>query len=273
MRKSWVLSAGLIFDKMRNFLNRLGKRFLDFLYYTGGICLLGIRAFFGLFTPPFKRRQVLNQMSKIGVDSFSIVSLCAIFTGIVLVFQSAYQMQKLGAENFIAYLVALSMCRELGPVFTALIIAGRAGASISAELGTMKVTEQIDALQTMASDPVKYLVTPRFLALVTMVPLLTIYANFVGIFGGYMVAVWKLGISSSMYINSTFNALVLKDIFSGLFKSVVFAIIICSVSCFQGLNAKGGAEGVGKATTLAVVFSFVLIIAADCLFTAFFYFV
>lgn len=258
---------------MRNFLNRLGKRFLDFTYYAGGISSLGIRAAFGLFTPPFKHKQALSQMSKIGIDSFFIVFLCSLFTGIVLVFQSAYQMQKLGAEVFIAHLVALSMCRELGPVFTALIIAGRAGASISAELGTMQVTEQIDALETMAVNPVKYLVVPRLLALMTMLPLLTIYANFIGIFGGYMVAVWKLGITSSMYISSTFEALALKDIFSGLFKSVVFAAIICIVSCFQGLHARGGAEGVGKATTLAVVTSFVLIIAADCLFTAFFYFV
>ena len=223
--------------------------------------------------PPFKRKQTFAQMSKMGIDSLFIVFLCALFTGIVLVFQSAYQMQKLGAERFIAHLVALSMCRELGPVFTALIVAGKSGASIGAELGTMKVTEQIDALQTMATNPIKYLVCPRLLALVVMLPVLTIYANFVGIFGGYMVAVWKLGITSSMYISSTFEALVLKDIFSGLLKSVVFAIIICSVSCFQGLRAEGGAEGVGKATTLAVVISFILIITADCLFTAFFYFV
>ncbi len=246
---------------------------MDFIYYAGGIAALGIRAAWATVTFPLKRRPVLSQMSKTGIDSFFIVSLCALFTGIVLVFQSAYQMQKLGAERFIAHLVARSMCRELGPVFTALIIAGRAGASISAELGTMKVTEQIDALQTMATDPVKYLVVPRFLALTTMVPVLTVYANFIGIFGGYMVAVWKLGITSSMYISSTFDALALKDIFSGLFKSVVFAAIICTVSCFQGLRAEGGAEGVGKATTLAVVVSFILIIAADCLFTAFFYFV
>jgi phospholipid/cholesterol/gamma-HCH transport system permease protein len=258
---------------MRNFLDRLGKRFLNFLYYTGGICLLGAKATAGLFFPPFKRRQAFAQMSKIGLDSLFIVFLCSLFTGIVLVFQSAYQMQKLGAERFIAHLVALSMCRELGPVFTALVIAGRAGASISAELGTMKVTEQIDALQTMASNPIKYLVCPRLLALVTMLPLLTIYANFVGIFGGYMVAVWKLGITSGMYISSTFEALALKDVFSGLFKSLIFALIICTVSCYQGLHARGGAEGVGKATTLAVVTSFILIIAADCLFTAFFYFV
>jgi phospholipid/cholesterol/gamma-HCH transport system permease protein len=258
---------------MRDHFGKLGKRFLDFLYYAGGICLLGIRATFNLFLPPLKRKQAFIQMTKIGIDSLFIVFLCSLFTGIVLVFQSAYQMQKLGAERFIAHLVALSMTRELGPVFTALIIAGRAGASISAEIGSMKVTEQVDALQTMATNPVKHLVVPRFLALITMLPLLTIYANFIGILGGYLVAVWKLGITSNMYINLTFEALAFKDIFSGLFKSVIFAVIICTVSCFQGLNAEGGAEGVGKATTLAVVISFILIIAADCLFTAFFYFV
>ncbi|MFC1698374.1 MlaE family ABC transporter permease [Candidatus Omnitrophota bacterium] len=258
---------------MNKLLNRIGERFLSFLYYSGGVLLLGLRGFLAIFTPPFKRKQIAEQMSKIGVDSFFIVFLCSLFTGIVLVFQSAYQLQRLGAKELIAPLVALSMCRELGPVFTALIVAGRAGASISAELGTMKVTEQIDALQTMATNPIKYLVAPRLIALIVMLPLLTVYANFVGIFGGYMVAVGKLGVTSSMYINSTFTALALKDVFSGLFKSLIFGGIICVVSCFQGLNAEGGAEGVGKATTLAVVISFILIIAADCLFTAFFYFV
>ena len=258
---------------MRDYFDRLGKRFLELLYYTGGVWLLAGKAVAALFSSAPKRRQVFNQMAKIGMKSLFIVSLCSLFTGIVLVFQSAYQLQKLGAERFIAHLVALSMCRELGPVFTALIIAGRAGASISAEIGTMKVTEQIDAMETMATNPIKYLVAPRLLALMTMLPILTIYANFIGIFGGYIVAVWKLGLTSTMYVNSTIEALALKDIFSGLFKSLVFALIICTISCFEGLNARGGAEGVGKATTFAVVISFVLIIAADALFTAFFYFV
>ena len=246
---------------------------MSFLYYAGGIGSLAAQAIFWLFVPPLKRKQTFGQMVEIGINSLFIVSLCSLFTGIVLVLQSAYQLQKLGAKEFIAPLVALSMCRELGPVFTALIIAGRAGASISAELGTMKVTEQIDALQTMATNPIKYLVCPRLLAMVTMLPLLTIYASFIGIFGGYMVAVWKLGVGSSIYIRSTIDALTLKDVFSGLFKSVVFALVICTVSCYQGLSARGGAEGVGKATTLAVVSSFILILASDALFTAFFYFI
>lgn len=254
-------------------LHELGKSFLDLLYYSGGICYLGARSLLGIFTSGQKRRHILAQMNKIGLDGLPIVFLSALFMGIVMVFQSAYQLKRLGAKELIAPLVALSMCRELGPVFTALAIAGRAGASISAELGTMKVTEQIDALQTMATDPVKYLVTPRLIALLTMLPLLTVYADFIGMFGGYIIAVLKLGVTSSMYITSTFNVLTPKDIFSGLFKSVVFALIIGSVSCFQGLNTEGGAEGVGKATTLAVVVSFVLIIAADCLFSALFFFV
>lgn len=258
---------------MEKYFYKLGKRFLNFLYYSGAIILLGIRAMLGLFVLPFKRDQIFLQMNRIGVNSFPIVFLCALFTGIVLVLNSAYELQKLGANEFVAPLVALSMCRELGPVFTALIIAGRAGASISAELGTMKVTEQIDALETMAINPIKYLVVPKMWAFLVMVPLLTIYADFIGIFGGYIVAVWKLGITSNMYIRSTFDALLLKDVFTGLIKSFIFGGIICTVSCYQGLNAEGGAEGVGKATTLAVVVSFILIIASDCLFTAFFYFV
>lgn len=258
---------------MKDYFSEIGRKFLNFLYYAGGMALLGARSIKGIFVPPLKRRQIVTQMNKIGINSFSIVFLCSLFTGIVLVFNSAYELQKLGAKEFIAPLVALSMCRELGPVFTALIIAGRAGASISAELGTMKVTEQIDALETMATDPVNYLVVPRLISLLVMVPLLTIYADFIGILGGYVVAVWKLAIPSSMYIRSTFDALILKDVFSGLLKSIIFGGIICIVSCYQGINAEGGAEGVGKATTLSVVISFILIIAADCLFTAFFYFV
>lgn len=258
---------------VREYLDRLGTRFLNFLYYAGGIALLGIRTMLALFAPGQKRKQIALQMNRIGIDSFFIVALCSLFTGIVLVFNSAYELQRLGAKEFIAPLVALSMCRELGPVFTALIIAGRAGASISAELGTMKVTEQIEALETMASNPVNFLVAPRMWALLVMLPLLTIYADFIGIFGGYLVATLKLGISSGMYIRSTFDALAYKDVFTGLFKSVIFGGIICTVSAYQGLNAGGGAEGVGKATTLAVVVSFILIITADCLFTAFFYFI
>ncbi len=254
-------------------LARTGLRFLAFLKYVGGIWLLLVETLFWVFRPPLKRKAILDQMNKIGVQSLPIVILTGFFTGMVLALQSAYQMQRISAQMYIASLVSLSMCRELGPVLTALVVAGRVGAAITAELGTMKVTEQIDALETLATNPVKYLAVPRFIALFFMLPLLTVYSDFVGIIGGYLVGVGKLGIGSNLYLRMTFDPLVLKDFFTGLIKSFAFAIIICVVACFQGLNSDSGAEGVGRSTTLSVVTSFVLIISADCFFTALFYFI
>ncbi|MFA5068903.1 MAG: ABC transporter permease [Candidatus Omnitrophota bacterium] len=253
------------------------KRFLarlaSLLHYTGGVVVLFLEAVFWAFIPPYRKRQIIEQMYKVGVNSLPIVLLTSLFTGMVLALQSAYQMQRISAQMYIASLVALSMMRELGPVLTALVVAGRVGAAITAELGTMKVTEQIDALETLATNPVKYLVVPRFAALVIMLPLLTVYAVFIGIIGGYIVGVFKLHIGSSMYINMTTNPLGIKDLYTGLLKSVVFAIIIAIVSCYDGFRTSGGAEGVGRSTTHSVVTSFILIIAADCLFTALFYFI
>jgi phospholipid/cholesterol/gamma-HCH transport system permease protein len=182
-------------------------------------------------------------------------------------------MQRISAQMYIASLVALSMTRELGPVLTALVVAGWVGAAITAEVGTMKVTEQIDALETLATNPVKYLVVPRFLALLFMLPLLTVYADFIGMMGGYIVSVFKLHINSNMYLNMTTDPLKLKDLYTGLLKSAIFAMIIVIISCYEGFRTEGGAEGVGRSTTLSVVTSFILIIAADCLFTALFYFI
>lgn len=257
---------------MKDYFQGLGHRFTELLYYIGGSTVLFIQTLVWIPVPPLKRRQILNQMLRIGVRSLPIVFLTSLFTGMVLAFQSAYQMQRISAEIYIASLVALSVTRELGPVLTALVVAGRVGASITAELGSMRVTEQIDALETMATNPVKYLVVPRFVALVCMLPLLTIYADFIGILGGYLVGVTRLGISSSMYLKMTWDPLAYKDVFIGLAKAVCFAVIICIIACFEGMKTEGGAEGVGKSTTSAVVISFILIIAADCLITALFYF-
>ncbi|MFH1847119.1 MAG: ABC transporter permease [Candidatus Omnitrophota bacterium] len=243
-----------------------------FFIYVGGLAVLLSQTCFWSFTPPVRRRQILDQMNKIGVESFAIVFLISLFTGIVLALQSAYQMQKISAEIYIASLVALSVTRELGPVLTALIVAGRCGAAITAELGTMRVTEQIEALETLSANPVQYLVVPRFAALLVMVPLLTIFADFFGIAGGYLIGVGKLNITHSMYLKMTYDPLVIKDVVTGLIKSISFAMIICGVACFEGLHSEGGAEGVGRATTASVVRSFILIIMADCFFTALFYF-
>ncbi len=258
---------------MKRLLEILGERFMDFVRYAGGLSVLMGQTLFWAPMPPLRKRQIVEQMARIGVDSLPIVSLISLFTGMVLALQSAYQMQRFSAEMYIASLVAVSTTRELGPVLTALIVAGRVGASITAELGTMKVTEQIDALETLATNPVKYLVVPRFLALMIMLPLLTVYADMIGILGGYVVGVYKLGISHGLYMKNTWDPLKYKDVFTGLIKSYFFAIIICIVACYQGMKAEGGAEGVGRATTSSVVMSFILIISSDCFFTALFYFV
>ncbi|MBN1405699.1 MAG: ABC transporter permease [Candidatus Omnitrophica bacterium] len=251
----------------------VSRRLNDLFTYAGATSLLLIKTVFWAFTPPFKIRQILLQMQKVGVESLPIVFLTSFFTGMVLALQSAYQMQRISAQIYIASLVALSMTRELGPVLTGLVVAGRVGASITAELGTMKVTEQIDALETLAANPIKYLVVPRFMALLIMLPLLTLYADCIGIFGGYIIGVFKLHLSPSIYMNMTINPLQLKDVFTGLFKSAIFAAIIVIIGCYEGFRTEGGAEGVGRSTTVSVVTAFILIIAADCLFTALFYFI
>ena len=258
---------------MKRFLEMVGRRFIEFIRYAGGLSVLMGQTLFWIPMPPHRRRQIFEQMAKIGVDSLPIVFLISMFTGMVLALQSAYQMQRFSAEMYIASLVAFSMTRELGPVLTALIVAGRVGASITAELGTMQVTEQIDALETLATNPIKYLVVPRFLALIIMLPFLTIYSDIVGIFGGYLVGVYKLGISHAMYMKNTWQPLKYKDVYTGLIKSFFFGIIVCIVACYEGMTAEGGAEGVGRSTTSSVVVSFILIIASDCFFTALFYFV
>lgn len=253
-------------------IKMLGQKTLGLLRYTGAVSMLIGNIFLMLFQRPYRIKYIIKQITRIGTESLPIVSLISLFTGMVLALQSAYQMQKISAEMYIASLVALSVTRELGPVLTALIVAGRCGASITAELGTMKVTEQIDALETMGTNPINYLVMPRFWALLISVPILTIYADLVGILGGYVIGRYKLHITHHIYYKMTFDPLTHKDIYTGLLKSVVFAFIICIIACYEGMNAKEGAEGVGKATTSSVVRSFILIIAADCLLTAMLYF-
>ena len=254
-------------------LTAVGAKGIEFACYMGSIAIFMGEVGYALVHPPFRLRETIRQTAKIGASSIPIVSLISFFVGIVIALQSAYQMQKMSAEMYIASLVALSMIRELGPVLTALVVAGRCGAAITAEIGTMKVTEQIDALETMATNPINYLVVPRFWALLVSVVMLTVYAVFISMVGGYIVGVYKLHISHHMYVKMTFDPLTQSDLRNGLYKSIVFAIIICIISCFEGMRAQEGAEGVGKATTSSVVRSFILIIAADCLLTAMMYFI
>jgi phospholipid/cholesterol/gamma-HCH transport system permease protein len=226
---------------------------------------------------PFKRKfvsgeYIFEQMVFAGVQSLSIVFFVNFFTGVVLVMQTARELGRFNAEMYVAGLVSVSLARELGPVLTCLVISGRVGSAITAQLGSMQVTEQIEALDAMALDPVRFLVVPRFLALIVMAPALTIFGNFVGNLGGYLIGVYNMDIGPTLYIDTMFSFLALKDIYTGLFKSFVFGGLIAIISCYQGLNTSGGAEGVGKSTTISVVTSFIAIIFADCILTGLFYF-
>lgn len=257
---------------LRLWLDRIGGKAIDLSYDAGGISLLLKDTVHTLFATKLRWRATLDQMNKIGLMSLPLVVLTALFTGMVLALQSAYQLKLFAAEQFIANLVALSITRELGPVLTAMVVAGRVGASIAAELGTMKVTEQIDALKALAADPVRYLVVPRFVAAFFMLFVLTIYADCIGMLGGYVVAVFKLGISSHQYIKRSIDILMIKDVMTGLIKAFFFGGIIATVGCYYGFKAEGGAEGVGRATTVAVVSALIIIIASDAFFTGLFYF-
>jgi len=221
-----------------------------------------------IFKPPLEIRNILRQMLEIGVNSLPVVLITAVFTGMVLALQSYTGFKRFGAEGLVGSVVALSMTRELGPVLSALIVTGRAGASMAAELGTMRVTEQIDALETLATNPVKYLVVPRFLSGTLMLPALTVVTDIIGIMGGYFVTVVLLGASSKAYMRSTWDFLEVEDIYNGLIKACFFGASFTLVSCYKGFYTKGGAEGVGRATTGAVVISSMTILISDYFLSA-----
>lgn len=257
---------------LKHAVAKAGKAIISFFTQIGGINLLLSRTVGLILRGEIRGKATIDQMFKIGVTSLPLVFLTSLFTGMVLALQSAYQLRLFTAQQFTADLVALSIARELGPVLTAMVVAGRVGASIAAELGTMKVTEQIDALKTLAMDPVEYLAVPRFLAAICMLFILTVYADIVGMLGGYLVSVFKLGISSHEYVKRSIDSLMVKDVMTGLVKAFCFGGIISIVGCYYGFTTKDGAEGVGRSTTYAVVVALIAVIASDVLFTAIFYF-
>lgn len=249
-------------------LELLGVKTTKFIEEIGKIFLLFLQTIKWSLRPPLGFRNILKQMEEVGVRSIPVVLITAVSTGMVLALQSHTGFKRFNAESLVGTVVALSMTRELGPVLTALIVAGRAGAAMAAELGTMRVTEQIDALSTMAANPIKYLVVPRLLAGMLMLPILTIFSDAIGIAGGYFVAVQVLNVNPVVYLRRTTDFLEYDDIYGGLLKAFVFGIIIATVSCYKGFNTQGGAEGVGKATTGAVVLSSMLILISDYFLTA-----
>ncbi|NNG48056.1 MAG: ABC transporter permease, partial [Deltaproteobacteria bacterium] len=229
----------------------------------GNIFLLLLQFLAWLFRPPSEIRGIVKQMEEVGIKSMPVVLVTATFTGMVLALQSWEGFQRFQATSFVGSVVALSITRELGPVFAGLIVSGRVGASMAAELGTMKVTEQIDALVTLATNPVKYLVVPRVVASTLVLPVLVIFADLVGILGGYFVSVYLLGANPYVYTDKTYQYLQFWDIYTGLVKAAVFGFLIALISCYNGFIAEGGAEGVGRATTRAVVASSITVLVSD----------
>lgn len=253
---------------MSSFLAALGRSVIALLQESGRMTLLLLEAVSWLARPPWRWRQFFKQMEFIGVNSLFVVALTSLFTGMVLALQTYYAFRMFSAETLVGATVALSMTRELGPVITALMVTGRAGSAIAAEIGTMRVTEQVDALTVMAINPVQYLVLPRILAGVVMLPLLTAISDFVGIVGGYLVGVKLLGIHGGLFVNKIYEYVEFSDIYDGLTKAACFGLILTLVGCYKGFYTRGGAEGVGRATTQSVVLSSVLILTSDYVLTA-----
>lgn len=256
---------------MRRQVEALGRAFISIADETGAVFLLFYATLRQMVRPPFEIKNIVKQMLEVGVMSVPVVLVTAIFTGMVLALQTYTGFKRFGAESVVGSVVAMSMTREMGPVLTGLIVTGRVGASMAAELGTMRVTEQIDALETLATNPIKYLVVPRFVACTFMMPALTVLADIIGILGGFMITVWLFGTSSSLYWRRTWEILQFEDIYNGLIKACFFGAAISLISCYKGFYTEGGAEGVGKATTGAVVMSFMAILVSNYFLAAWLY--
>jgi phospholipid/cholesterol/gamma-HCH transport system permease protein len=259
------------------FTDDIGEATIDGLAYVGSLARLTGGAARSLVLEPLWNRKIrfsraVHQAMGVGVGAIPIISLISFFVGLILALQGAYELRRLGAIQLVASAVAISMTRELGPLMTAIVVIGRSGSAFAAEIGTMKVNEEIDALETMALKPVSFLVAPKFAAMLLMMPCLTAWAVFTGILGGGLFGVTNAGFTWTTYFRATLDALVLRDVTSSLLKSVMFSLVITAVGCQEGFSTGLGSEEVGRATTSAVVKSIFLVIAVDLVFTAIFYF-
>jgi phospholipid/cholesterol/gamma-HCH transport system permease protein len=259
-------------------LEQIGGSVSNGLAYVGALASLGGRAAYYTFVAPFQGKplrlqRAVSQAMEVGVRALPILSLITFFIGLILALRSAYELRRFGAINYVPTAVAISMSRELGPLITAIVVIGRSGSAFAAEIGTMKVTEEIDALETMAINPIRFLVTPKFLAMLVMLPCLTIWANTMGILGGSLFGIAQADFTLRRYIQASIESLFLRDVVTGLIKSVMFGITITAVGCWEGLSTGAGAEQVGRSTTRAVVVSIFLVILVDLIFTALFFFI
>ena len=254
-----------------NFVAAIGRVLLSFLASTGRLAMFAGVSVSHIFRPPFYPRLLLRQIIEIGYYSLPVIGLTAVFTGMVLALQSYTGFARFNAEGAVATVVVLSITRELAPVLTGLMVAGRIGAAMAAEIGTMRVTEQIDALSTLATNPYKYLIAPRLLAGLIMLPCCVLIADIIGVYGGYLVAVHKLDFNPAVYLKNSWQFLELIDVISGLVKAGVFGFLIALMGCYHGFYSKGGAQGVGSATTNAVVSASILILGCNYLITEAFF--
>ncbi len=258
-------------------VSQIADNTFNCLGYLGSLVSLGGRAAYYTLVGPFqgkplRLKSAISQAMDVGVRALPILSLITFFIGLILALQAAYELRRFGAMSAVATAVAISMSRELGPLVTAIVVIGRSGAAFAAEIGTMKVSEEIDALETMAISPIRFLVAPKFLAMVVMLPCLTIWANAMGILGGALFGITQADFTFTRYIRASIDSLILHDVSSGLVKSVMFGITITAVGCLEGLSTGAGAEQVGRSTTRAVVMSIFLVVVVDLFFTALFFF-
>jgi phospholipid/cholesterol/gamma-HCH transport system permease protein len=256
----------------------VGRWTLNQLAIGARVSVLVVETFAWMIVAPLRGKGLrvkaaVESFVEFGVRSLPIVGMICFLVGVIIALQSSYTLDKWGANRFIATLVAVSALREMAPLMTAILITGRSGSAITAEIGTMKVGEEIDALEVMGLSPIKYLVVPKFLAMVLAVPCVTVVAMFIMIFGGFFASVLVVGVDPSIYIDLTTDSLVEKDLLTGLVKSVFFGVAICWVGVYRGFQVEGGAEGVGRQTTSSVVTAIFLIIIVDLVFTVLFYFV
>ena len=256
---------------MLNFIANIGKASLNFLASIGRLTLFAAAAIRWTIFPPYYGKQLLRQMLDIGFYSLPVVGLTTLFSGMVLALQSYTGFARFSAEDTVATVVVLSVTRELGPVLAGLMVAGRIGASMAAEIGTMRVTDQIDALDTLSTRPMQYLVAPRLLAGTLCLPILVLIGDIIGVLGGYLVGVYQLGFNPGVYLSRTMEFLEISDVTLGLIKAAVFGFLIALMGCYHGYNSGLGAEGVGHATTNAVVSSSILILISNYLVTALFF--
>ncbi len=258
-------------NRLLDAIAALGRAVIAAVQGTGSLALFALTGISHLVRPPFYGRMFARAMLEIGYLSLPVVALTAIFTGMVLALQSYLGFSRFSAQSATANVVVLSITRELGPVLAGLMVAGRIGAAMAAEIGTMRVTDQIDALSTLSTDPMKYLVAPRLLAGVIALPFLVVIADILGVMGGFIIAILKLGFGAELYLHNTFSFMQTMDVVSGLVKAAVFGFLIALMGCYQGYRSRGGAQGVGAATTAAVVGASILILAFDYVLTELFF--